>query len=84
MYAKFAEFCGIVQKYVEAWDVSMWSPILTPPDPANVKKLSVVMSARLHQRAKRYALRTDQTLTELVITQLEKFLDSVESDSPTS
>ena len=51
----------------------MWSSILTPPDTANVKKLSVVMSVSLHQRAKRYALRTDQTLTELVITHSRNF-----------
>lgn len=41
------------------------------------------MPASLHQRAKRYALQTDQTLTELVITQIEQFLDGVESDTPT-
>ena len=41
------------------------------------------MPASLHQRAKRYALETDQTLTELVIPQLEPFLDGVKSDTPT-
>ena len=51
---------------------------------ATVKKLSVVMPASLHNRAKRYALETDQTLTELVITQLEQFLDGVKSDTPAS
>jgi hypothetical protein len=61
---------------------------LNSPDPATFKsatfkKLSVVMPASLHQRAKRYALETDQTLTELVITQLEQFLDGVKSDTPT-
>jgi len=38
------------------------------------------MPASLHQRAKRYAVKTDQTLTELVISQLEQFLDGVERD----
>ena len=42
------------------------------------------MPASLHQRAKRYALQSDQTLTELVITQLEQFLDGVEGDTPAS
>ena len=63
--------------------------ILSSPGPATiknvtVKKLSVVMPASLHQRAKRYALQSDQTLTELVITQLEQFLDGVEGDTPAS
>jgi hypothetical protein len=51
---------------------------LNDPYPANFKKLSVVIPASLHQRAKRYAVKTDQTLTELVISQLEQFLDGVE------
>jgi hypothetical protein len=53
---------------------------LGDPGPAIFKKLSVVMPASLHQRAKRYAVKTDQTLTELVISQLEQFLDGVERD----
>lgn len=53
---------------------------LSHPLTSTVKKLSVVTPAGLHQRAKRYALKTDQTLTQLVISQLEQFLDSVEPD----
>lgn len=53
---------------------------MADPNPAIFKKLSVVIPASLHQRAKRYAVKTDQTLTELVISQLEQFLDGVERD----
>jgi hypothetical protein len=50
---------------------------LSTPYPT-VKKLSVIMPASLHLRAKRYALVNDQTLTELVISKLEEFLDGAE------
>lgn len=39
------------------------------------KKLSVILDARLHSRAKRYALINDITLTELVIALLEERLN---------
>ena len=39
------------------------------------KKLSVTLDARLHSRAKRYALINDITLTELVIALLEERLN---------
>ena len=39
------------------------------------------MPADLHRRAKRYALLHDQTLTQLVISQLSEFLDHAESST---
>ena len=44
-------------------------------EPKITKKLSVIMDAKLHNRAKRYALLHDITLTELVIPLLEKHLN---------
>lgn len=38
------------------------------------KKLSVILDAKLHGRAKRYALLNDMTLTELVTSLLEERL----------
>jgi len=38
------------------------------------KKLSVILDANLHRRAKRYALMQDMTLTDLVIELLEERL----------
>jgi hypothetical protein len=43
-------------------------------DHAATKKLSVILNAKLHGRAKRYALINDMTLTELVILLLEERL----------
>lgn len=43
-------------------------------DQAATKKLSVILDAKLHGRAKRYALVNDMTLTELVILLLEERL----------
>jgi hypothetical protein len=54
---------------------------LSDPIPAEVTKLSVIMPADLHRRAKRYALLHDQTLTQLVITQLSEFLDQADSST---
>jgi hypothetical protein len=42
----------------------------------SIKKLSVLLSSRLHLRAKRYALQNDQTLTDLIKTLLTDFLDA--------
>jgi predicted HicB family RNase H-like nuclease len=39
------------------------------------KKLSVILDAKLHNHAKRYALLNDKTLTELVIELLEERLN---------
>ena len=36
------------------------------------KKLTVILEATLHSRAKRFALTNDVTLTELVVTALEE------------
>jgi hypothetical protein len=55
--------------------------MLSDPTPAEVTKLSVIMPADLHRRAKRYALLHDQTLTQLVISQLSDFLDHAESST---
>jgi hypothetical protein len=38
------------------------------------KKLSVIMEAGLHSRAKRFALLNDITLTELIVKTLEERL----------
>ena len=38
------------------------------------KKLSVILEAKLHGRAKRFALVNDMTLTELIVTALEERL----------
>ena len=43
------------------------------------KKLSVLLSSQLHLRAKRYALQTDQTLTDLINSLLTEFLDNAEA-----
>ena len=46
---------------------------------SSVKKLSVLLSSQLHLRAKRYALQTDQTLTDLITSLLSEFLDNAEA-----
>ena len=43
-----------------------------------IKKLSVLLPASLHKRAKRRALLNDQTLTELVINLLANYLDNTD------
>ena len=51
-----------------------------PPDSStSVKKLSVLLPAQLHLRAKRYALLSDQTLTDLITNLLTDFLDASEA-----
>jgi predicted HicB family RNase H-like nuclease len=52
----------------------------------SVKKLSVLLAADLHKRAKRSALQTDQSLTDLIITLLTQHLDVVDvaGDQPPS
>jgi hypothetical protein len=45
----------------------------------SVKKLSVLLSAELHQRSKRQALLNDQSLTDLIVSLLNNYLDSVDS-----
>lgn len=44
----------------------------------DLKKLSILLPASLHLRARRYAMLTDQTLTQLVTTLLSDFLDAQE------
>ena len=43
--------------------------------PNTTKKLSVILDAKLHNQAKRYALLNDMTLTELVISLLQERLE---------
>ena len=45
----------------------------------SVKKLSVLLSSELHQRSKRQALLNDQSLTDLIVSLLTNYLDSVDS-----
>ena len=47
----------------------------------SVKKLSVLLPADLHKRAKRSALLTDQSLTDLIITLLTQHL-ALTADQP--
>lgn len=47
----------------------------------SVKKLSVLLSADLHRQAKRQALLNDQSLTDLIVSLLNNYLDSVDSTS---
>jgi hypothetical protein len=47
----------------------------------SVKKLSVLLSSELHQRSKRQALLNDQSLTDLIVSLLNNYLDSVDSTS---
>jgi hypothetical protein len=46
------------------------------------KKLSIVLEAGLHGRAKRMALMHDQTLTELIISLLEEKMASTLDSQP--
>jgi hypothetical protein len=50
-------------------------PTMQKLNPNDTKKLSVILDAKLHNRAKRYALINDMTLTELVISLLLERLD---------
>jgi hypothetical protein len=45
----------------------------------SVKKLSVLLSSELHLRSKRQALLNDQTLTDLIVSLLTNYLDSVDT-----
>lgn len=45
------------------------------------KKLSVILEADLHSRAKRFALVNDVTLTQLIVTALEERLTIDSEDS---
>jgi len=45
----------------------------------SVKKLSVLLPSELHLRAKRQALLNDQSLTDLIVSLLSNYLDSVNS-----
>jgi hypothetical protein len=47
---------------------------------ATTKKLSVILDAKLHGQAKRYALINDMTLTELVISLLEERLQQSDKE----
>jgi macrodomain Ter protein organizer (MatP/YcbG family) len=42
--------------------------------PKSTKKLSVILDAKLHNQAKRFAVINDMTLTELVVSLLEERL----------
>jgi hypothetical protein len=52
---------------------------MTPSSTSSVKKLSVLLPAPLHLRAKRYALLSDQTLTDLITNLLTDFLDAADA-----
>ena len=45
----------------------------------SVKKLSVLLPAELHLRSKRQALLNDQSLTDLIVSLLNNYLDSVDT-----
>lgn len=45
----------------------------------DVKKLSILLPSKLHQRARRHSMSTDQTLTQLVTTLLVEYLDQHEA-----
>lgn len=47
----------------------------------SVKKLSVLLSSELHRRSKRQALLNDESLTDLIVSLLTNYLDSVDSAS---
>jgi hypothetical protein len=46
----------------------------------SIKKLSVLLPASLHLRAKRRALLSDQSLTDLIITLLSDHLDAADEE----
>ncbi|MCP9859320.1 MULTISPECIES: hypothetical protein [unclassified Cyanobium] len=46
----------------------------------SIKKLSVLLPATLHLRAKRQAVLNDQTLTDLIISLLLDYLESAEQE----
>jgi len=46
----------------------------------SIKKLSVLLPAKLHLRAKRQAVLNDQTLTDLIISLLLDHLESAEQE----
>lgn len=50
-------------------------------NPVATKKLSVILDATLHRRAKRYALMHDLTLTDLVVELLEERLSQPSAPS---
>lgn len=47
----------------------------------STKKLSVLLPLKLHKRSKRQALINDQSLTDLIISLLNNYLDSTEAAS---
>lgn len=49
---------------------------------AAVKKLSVLLPAELHRRARRHALLHDKTLTTLIIELLSEVLDDADTQPP--
>lgn len=54
----------------------------TPAPDRGVKKLSVLLPADLHRRARRHALLHDKTLTTLIIELLNQALEEPEPPSP--
>ncbi len=49
--------------------------------PKPTKKLSVILDAKLHSQAKRFAVINDMTLTELVVSLLEERLSQKGADT---
>jgi len=45
---------------------------MDPAPTIKTKKLSVILDAQLHKKAKRYAMVNDMTLTDLVVALLEE------------
>jgi hypothetical protein len=56
-------------------------PVLKVSDKKSpsVKKLSVLLDRQLHKLAKRHAVQTDQTLTDLITSLLTEHLDKAEA-----
>jgi hypothetical protein len=60
---------------------SSYPPAFMKNSGKSVKKLSVLLSSELHRRSKRQALLNDQSLTDLIVSLLNNYLDSVDSAS---
>lgn len=64
--------------------VQKWPDLLIPASfmkdsGKSVKKLSVLLSSELHLRSKRQALLNDQTLTDMIVSMLTNYLDSIDA-----
>ncbi len=60
---------------------SSYRPAFMKNSGKSVKKLSVLLSSELHLRSKRQALLNDESLTDLIVSLLTNYLDSVDSAS---